>query len=226
MRSNFPEYNLLVNNVFVHPSVYPICKNRLKWTKHTDISNGSELGANGRTADRSLIFIYLIVEISCFNLRVLSFLWIRYFKLVSTWVTSVKNAKETCRRETKEICSELNARSFSWWLCQFVAWWFVACHFRTTENPLWRCKSCQVLRRKSLQVESSIETTTNEDMMKFLRKFEGGNGNSDNIIGKGAWKICWIVPRKNSSCEKLRFSLRIWITMKRILKQYSKRMSV
>lgn len=62
--------------------------------------------------------------------------------------------------------------------------------FRTTENPTWRCKSCQVLRRKSLQVESAIETTTNEDMVKFLREIEGGNENSDNIIGKGAWKTC------------------------------------
>lgn len=144
MRSNFPEHNLLVNNVVVHPSVYPICKNRLKWTKHADISNGSELGANGRTADRSLVFIYLIVEISCFNLRVLHFLCIRYFKSVCTWVTSVKNAKETCRQEIKEICSVLSARSFFHGGCVDLS--LDDIDFRTTENHPWRYKSCQVLR--------------------------------------------------------------------------------
>lgn len=42
--------------------------------------------------------------------------------------------------------------------------------FLTTENSPWRCKSCHALRRKSLQVESALETTTNEDMMKFLKE--------------------------------------------------------
>lgn len=42
--------------------------------------------------------------------------------------------------------------------------------YLTTENSPWRCKSCQVLRRKSLQVESALGTTTNEDMMKFLKE--------------------------------------------------------
>lgn len=96
-----------------------------------------------------------------------------------------KECKRNVSARNKGNVQCVECKEFSWWLCRFVAY-----HFLTTENPPWRCKSCQVLRRKSLQVESALETTTNEDMMKFLREIEGGNENSDNIIGKGAWKIC------------------------------------